>query len=601
MRKWKAAARVKHYWETFEQYPKFCWLFSIGWLLLISWLAFGWHLGSTGLVDETEPLFAEAARQMLETGDWITPYFNDETRFDKPPLIYWLMAVGYRLIGVNEWAVRLPSALAAIALVGICFYTLHTFPAQKSSLRQRWLSAWIGAAVAALNLHTIIWARTGVSDMLLSGCMGTALLCFFGGYASREGMRAKSYVYPANGWYWAFYVLLALAVLTKGPVGVVLPGIIIVPFLLYVGKLKAVFQEMGVVGGGLIFLLIAVPWFVLVIAKHGSAYTDTFFGYHNFERFTEVVNGHSAPWYYYFLIVLGLFAPWSVYLPVAIARLRFWQVSRWRQQPRSAHLGLFALFWFVAIFSFFTISVTKLPSYVLPLIPAGAILVALLWSEALTSLPRRQPQSWGLVVSGIANVLILIVLAVAFFYSPEWLGSDPAIQDESELLQNSGLPLRGGIIWLTTALIIAVLLTSRYWRRWLVLPNLIGFIALIIVVLTPLSFLVDQVRQLPLREIAAVVLQDQQPGEEIWMVDFEKPSIVFYTGGRSLRFFKTSKRLQEYLQTTDSSQYPSTALIISRPKKLKRFDLNNQDYQILADKGAYQVIRISPQKLLADS
>ena len=352
MRKWKAAARVRHYWE-FEQYPKFCWLFSIGWLLLISWLAFGWHLGSTGLVDETEPLFAEAARQMLETGDWITPYFNDETRFDKPPLIYWLMAVGYRLIGVNEWAVRLPSALAAIALVGICFYTLHTFPAPKSSLRQRWLSAWIGAAVAAFNLHTIIWARTGVSDMLLSGCMGTALLCFFGGYASREGMRAESYVYPANGWYWAFYVLLALAVLTKGPVGVLLPGIIIVPFLLYVGKLKAVLQEMGLVLGGLIFLLIAVPWFVLVIVKHGSAYTNTFFGYHNFERFTEVVNGHSAPWYYYFLIVLGLFAPWSVYLPVAIARLRFWQVSWWRQQPRSAHLGLFALFWFVAIFSFF--------------------------------------------------------------------------------------------------------------------------------------------------------------------------------------------------------------------------------------------------------
>ena len=142
---------------------------------------------------------------------------------------------------------------------------------------------------------------------------------------------------------------------------------------------------------------------------------------------------------------------------------------------------------------------TKLPSYILPLVPAGAILVALLWSEALTSLPRRQPQTWGLVVSGMANVLVLLVLAVAFFYSPEWLGSDPAIEDEAELLQNSGLPLRGGIIWLTTALISAILLSSKYWRRWLVLPNLIGFIALILVVLTPLSFLVDQVRQLPLK------------------------------------------------------------------------------------------------------
>jgi hypothetical protein len=99
-------------------------IFPTFWLLFLSTLAFLWNLGATNLVDETEPLFAEASRQMTITGDWITPYFNEQTRFDKPPLIYWTQAIAYLLIGVNEWAVRLPSALSAIGLMGLLFYTL---------------------------------------------------------------------------------------------------------------------------------------------------------------------------------------------------------------------------------------------------------------------------------------------------------------------------------------------------------------------------------------------------------------------------------------------------------------------------------------------
>ncbi len=118
---------IASWWQSWHKYPRSCWLFSWVWLLVVSWFAFLWHLGSTGLVDETEPLFAEAARQMTVTGDWITPYYNGETRFDKPPLIYWLIAIAYKLIGVNEWAVRLPSAIAAIALVVFGFYTLRYF------------------------------------------------------------------------------------------------------------------------------------------------------------------------------------------------------------------------------------------------------------------------------------------------------------------------------------------------------------------------------------------------------------------------------------------------------------------------------------------
>ena len=117
----------KQPWRLWQQSAYFMWGISGIGLILICGLVFLWNLGTVGLVDETEPLFAEAARQMTVTGNWITPYFNQETRFDKPPLVYWLMAVGYQVLGVNEWAVRLPSAMAAIVLTITIFLILRSF------------------------------------------------------------------------------------------------------------------------------------------------------------------------------------------------------------------------------------------------------------------------------------------------------------------------------------------------------------------------------------------------------------------------------------------------------------------------------------------
>jgi len=149
---------------------------SILWLFLLAWLILFRNLGNIGLIDETEPLFAEAARQMVETGDWITPYFNGETRFDKPPLIYWLMGIAYHLFGISEWSARLPSAISATALMCFGFYILYRYgyyhlndyvytPTNKS-LIIRLLIGWIGAAMIVLNPETIAWGSIGVSDML---------------------------------------------------------------------------------------------------------------------------------------------------------------------------------------------------------------------------------------------------------------------------------------------------------------------------------------------------------------------------------------------------------------------------------------------------
>lgn len=614
-------------------------LLSLLWLCAIAWVAFLWNLGNIGLVDETEPLFAEAARQMTVRGDWITPYFNGETRFDKPPLIYWLMAVAYRTLGVNEWAVRLPSALCAIALTCLGFYTLSrskeegssatstvrdvtdvteksegifsqspTPPLSQSPHLPLFLSTpWIGAALIALNPQTIAWGRTGVSDMLLVACMCSALLAFFLGYTLEEGREKAEFSTVSAGrfpnkWYVTCYVLIALAILAKGPVGIVVPALIIGSFGLYLGNFRQLWREMRPLSGILIILALALPWFILVILANGQTYIDSFFGYHNFQRFTGVVNKHSAPWYFYFFVVLVGFAPWSIYLPVAIARTRFWQRSYWRRQARSAQLSLFALFWFGCIFGFFTISVTKLPSYVLPLLPAAAILVTLLWSEIIADKePHNRPGKLdkkpnalprGLLITYIFNVVFLLIVAGATFYCYNWLGDDPAMPNFPEAIQQSGLLNVGGAIWITAAGAIALLLWKRQ-QRWILVANFIGLVAFIIFGLTPAYNLVDINRQLPLRELAKVVLQQKLPGEELMMIGFWKPSLVFYTQN-PVTFYRLPRGAKDYIEESNNHTSP-TIMVLGYPHKFVEFGLQPNQYQLLDSRGAYQLARV-PRK-----
>ncbi|WP_421656453.1 ArnT family glycosyltransferase [Leptothermofonsia sp. ETS-13] len=599
----KVERQIVDFWRYLNKNPVSARLIAIAWILVIGGIAFIGNLGGTGLVDETEPLFAEAARQMKETGDWVTPYFNGAPRFDKPPLIYWLMAIAYQMIGVNEWAARLPSALSAIALMGMGFYTLKRFGAATldgyPDSNQCWLSAFIGSALIALHPLTIIWARTGVSDMLLTGCIGLALMAFFCGYAEGEVDQGKSLqihnlVFKTSQiWYFTFYLLIALAILTKGPVGIVLPGLTIGSFVLYVGNWRAVLREMHLLQGLFIILLVALPWHILVTLANGKAFIDSFFGYHNVERFTEVVNRHWAPWYFYFVVVLLGFVPWSLYLPAAIARLRFWKRSIWRHQPRTTHLGLFTFFWFVCIFGFFTIAATKLPSYVLPLMPAAGILVALLWAEQMG---RSSSPSWMMKLGNVLNGVFFLILGGVLVYTPQLVKGDQAMPDLAPLLQESGLPILGGAIAIATAMAIG-LLALRRQGQWVWLVNLLGMLTLIIFVLLPAASIVDSQRQLPLRQLAQVIVQERQPGEELVMIGTTKPSIVFYTR-QPVTFKLRARSAAIYLQKRTISQPGiSTVLILTTPKKLEVLDLQPAQYQNLGKSGPYQLIRVSEQVL----
>lgn len=598
---------------------------AILWLLLVGFLVFFWNLGKNGLLDETEPLFVEASRQMTVTGDWITPYFNGVTRFDKPPLIYWTQAVALEIFGVNEWAARLPSALAGLFLTGFCFFTLlhgttanqkvvkgeteaignlaepwhdweHSLTPHPSSLTPRlWLSA-TGATMVALHPLTFFFGRLGYSDMLLSACFGGGLLAFFLGYAQPQNKVVQ------NRWYWAFYILIALAVLTKGPVSVVLPGLIITAFLVYVGKAREVIGEMHLFRGAMLVLALTLPWYILVTLANGEAYINSFFGYHNLERFTSVVNQHTGPWYFHFLIVLLGFAPWSIYLPVAIAKIRVFGRVRWQNQPRSSHLGLFALFWFVGVLGFFTIAATKYFSYVLPLMPAASILVALWWSEqifpargvaAANMRQTKDRQPWGLYLTIVANLVLFLALAATCFYSPHLLSDDPSMPYLGTRMQQSGLAVWGGTIWLVSAIALIILVVlKRYRQLWGV--NLAGFAAFLIFVVLPVSHLVDIERQLPLRQLAFSAVQVQKPKEELIMLSkgFAKPSLVFYTQQHVTFLLKATDAIP-YIQQTLNRSNSNSVLLISPTKMLRQSGLTPNQYQEIRSSGIYHLVRVA--------
>ena len=547
---------------------------SVRWIAIIIvaialFIAFFWRLDSIGLVDETEPLFAEASRQMYATGDWITPYFNGETRFDKPPLVYWGMALCFHIFGVGEWGVRLPSALAAAGLAGFSFYTLLRFgyshgnkTADIANKQQAFtLAALVSAVAMGLHPETLVWARTGVSDMLLSGCIGAALLCFFWGYAQE------------SRWYYGFYLFIALAVLDKGPVGVVIPGLVVAVFAGYVGQIRNLLKEIKLLRGSLLTLLITMPWFIAVIAIHGQTYIDSFFGYHNYERFTDVVNGHAAPWYFYFAVVAIGFLPWSPGLPFAMARLQPFAIGYWRRQPREKQLGLFALIWFLVIFCFFTAAVTKLPSYVLPLMPAAAIMIGLMWAGPI------QRGTW---ISAALTIVFFGILAVASYLTPTWLGGDPVMPDLPELVKESQAMLHGSIVWsLATLSGLGLLLVRKV--RWIWAVSFIAFMVFTVVSILPIAQIADSQRQLPLRQLAQTIQAEQQPEETLAMVGFMKPSLAFVT-----------QRPIMYVYNPDSEQLKATGqvLVVGHPDEIETSISHSQSGKIIETAGTYQLARL---------
>ena len=570
-------------------------------LVLLCGLAlFVWGLGSTGLVDETPPLFAASARAMAETGDWLTPRVNGLPRYDKPPLVYWLMGLIYALPGqpqwdpLGTWAARLPSALSSVAVMLALAATLlrwpQPLPQNKPAAPAAQAATAFSAALAfALSPLVLLWSRTAVSDALLTGLLALVLLLFWRCYAG-------------SGRCWQAWILLGLAVLAKGPVAVVLAGFTLGLFGLWQRDLRGLASRIRPWPGLGITALVALPWYGLELLVEGRPFLDSFFGYHNLQRFTGVVNNHLQPWWFFGPVLLVASLPFTPLLLAGLVNAgRTWAVPL----PPAQSLQRYATCWLLAVLLFFTMAATKLPSYWLPATPAAGLLIALASQPLIDRAQRRSGRA-----PMLATLALQAVFAVALAGASRWvpLINEPELPSLPAELLASGLLVRAA--WCFAAALLGGLLLwwlDGTWRRGWLLVQQLAVVAFAVTALQPLVSLGDRLRQQPLRQIAAAAVAQRRSAEPLAMVGILKPSLHFYTnqvviyeGVQPNGPLNLHDRL---LQERRRGQQPSpvsadaTVLLVIDKRTAALPHWRGLAHQSLAREGLYQLWRVPRQAL----
>jgi 4-amino-4-deoxy-L-arabinose transferase-like glycosyltransferase len=376
-------------------------------LLALSALFFFLGLGNLDLTDRDEGSNAEAAREMVETGDWVSPTLNYQPRFAKPAFIYWLMSAAYTLFGVSEFSARLHSAVAGVGLILLQYLVLSRLRAPMVGL--------LSALMLLLNLEIVAIGRMALTDSVLIFFTTLALYGFWLGFNGEERDRR---------WIWLFYVGMALGTLTKGPIGVAVPLLAVAPYLTLTKRWPQFWQKGFPLAGLVVLLVIALPWYAAMLAIHGSRYSDSAQA-DTIGRFLSTIGGHGGTFFFYVPILLFGFFPWSGLTSVALYRtFQEWRATRGRVNPRHSALGtqhfdleLFAALWLAAGFLFFSLSATRLPHYIGPLFPAAAILAACYWHRCLSD-----PATPGL------RAAIHITMGLGFLLGLA-LSSTPALYD----------------------------------------------------------------------------------------------------------------------------------------------------------------------------
>ncbi len=455
-------------------------------LLLITALAFFYGLGGAPLFDLDEGAFSEATRQMFVRGDFISPYVNNQPRFDKPILIYWLQAPSVWLFGVSEFAFRFPSALAAALWVAV----VYRFVAQQMDRT----TALVAGIITATSLGVLAIGRAATADAVLNLLIAATMLDIFRYYQQRRSIV----LYRAFLW-------MGLGVLTKGPVAVLIPFAVSLMFFVWRREfgvwLRAVFNPLGLV----IMLAVALPWYGIQYGREGDAFIQGFFFKHNLERFSSPMEHHGGGLFYYALVIPLMVLPYTTLLLATL--------GRFREALRDERL-LFLWLWFLFVFIFFSFSGTKLPHYVLYGLTPMFILMAV----------YRE---------GVRGRAVLLLPALLFFlplfFAPEivaWL--QPRVKDSyvAALLSAPGEAFGLGyrlLLGAALAFVLLLLLEGRIpaWFKLL----LAGCVSAVVFVaaLTPAAGILQQA---PVKQAALLARQLDEP---VVMWRLNTPSFNVYS------------------------------------------------------------------------
>ncbi len=552
--------------------------FHLPLLLLLVGLLFFSGLGNLGLTDRDEGSNAEAAREMVESGDWMSPTLNYEPRFAKPALTYWLMSAAYYLFGINEASARLHAAVFGLLLIGLHYAFLTT-------VRGPWF-ALAGSLMLALNIEIVAISRVALTDSVLIFFTTLSLYGFWLGLYHHERFR------PAL---WCFYIGMALATLTKGPVGLLVP-LLAVAVYLTMSRQWGDFRHRGrPLIGGLVTLALALPWYAGMLWIHGERYTasaqaDTV------GRFFTMIGGHGGTVFFYVPVLLFGFFPWSGFLLVNLWHtMKDWGATRRAgaitppgSPDRASGLDQFAAAWVLALFVFFSLSATRLPHYIGPLFPAAAILAASFWHRATTN-PRTPGIAAAFGLFSIVGYGLGLALASAPYLYHLFVS---AVEKEFPLARHYspgiGPVLAGSLLIAGTALGHAFGRSDQ--RRpgafWIAAASLTLALLMIIHITLP-QFHEDFIS--PPQTLATIAGYNLGPEDRFLTYGPHKPSWIFYARRKTLVIRPGEEdEMRSYLD------HPGRTMILLPSRLRSKLPPETEQYELLLERKGYSLLANQP-------
>jgi 4-amino-4-deoxy-L-arabinose transferase-like glycosyltransferase len=489
-------------------------------------------LGTRPLWDTDEGMHAETSKEMVLSGDWITPTFNGERFYDKPILHSWFVALSFLIFGFTEFAARFPAALLGLGGVLLTYLLGKRMFGSTAGL--------VSGVILATSLEYFLLTQTVVHDSSLAFFMLLALFCFYTAYRDERH----------RGWYFGlFYTSLGLCVLSKGPLGLGLPGLIVGLFLL-LRKRLGFLKEMRIGWGVVIFLAVAAPWYVLISLRN-PGYAGYFFIQNNLMRFASSHARHHEPFYFYVPVLFGGLLPWSFLLPTAFVRSFRISLGKIREDE------LFLLLWLFSVFGFFSLASSKLPTYLLPLFPAGALLLGALWKD-LMERPTPGLQKWVFYSCAVFMGSAVLGLAYSGFHPPSGLKTDYDL----DLLRFK---------WYGVAFMLGLaasfwLLLRRKWNTFFL--SFVGlFVAMVLFSFLSALPLVNDYRST--KGLAEEMDRMLPSGEKFLSFRVLRQSSLFYTDHRGV-LVKSSRELRSLMQSDRTVFCIMRKIYFDRDEQLKR-------------------------------
>jgi 4-amino-4-deoxy-L-arabinose transferase-like glycosyltransferase len=479
-------------------------------VILLGCVTFLAGLGRPAIGDSDEAFYAEAGREMVASGDWLTPRYNYETRFQKPILYYWFVAATYAVAGVGEAQARF---WAAVSGIGLALLTM--------TVGRRWFdetTALVGGAIVATSFGYFSIGRSALPDLPLAFFITLTILAAIAGTLDRDR--------HASRWLIAAGIGVGCAFLTKGPVGVIVPAIVLLPLWL-LERHRLQIPGRGALAGGALAIAIGTPWYIAMAWTHGEAYFQGFFVGDNLERFATSRFNDPRPAWFYALVVLGGMLPWTPLLavaaPLAHARLRS---GRWFS-PRLTRLAIWAL----VPLAFFTLSIGKQPRYILPILPPLALMLAAAIVARLDGAGRRERDGLLQIPAAIVAAL-LAALAVLLFRA------------RAIVLMVPSVFIVAAIVALGVAALIAFI--AAVGPRARAVPGAIALAA--VLTLAGLQYGLSPAGRDPVQDMATLVLRHRTGEEPVATFRVFVRNLVFYTHIRQTDL-PTEQHVVEFLRS----------------------------------------------------